>query len=329
MGTRRHVVSMPFLHRPFDEIAAERVRARHGRAAAILPVVEELRAEGHDVVLHGSFVDGWFSTHEDVHVRVRGEVGSHYGEIQGRLHRALRGTNVPLDVLFEVDLGRERTDEVLSGGSCGGRPRPGAGVFARIGAALARVREVIEEEERARRRHSKIPERYRSSSDRTRAAAGAVHDVCVGIEDVLLEVARRVDGGVPTEPRSHADLIDQMTASLPSVRDPVVDDDLAGTLRGMLGFRDHLRRGYGAGPGGVRIEKEWRRSLRGYACIVNATEGLCAEIVGTSDGADGSPTTLRGVDLESKGLEEDAPTARTPSPDRGPPSPSTDRTPPR
>lgn len=91
------------------------------------------------------------------------------------------------------------------------------------------------------------------ASTELRAAAAIVHDFYTGIERMLQRIAVAVDGGLPSGPDWHVQLLRRMAADLTGIRPAVLDEGLASTLAEYLGFRHIVRNLYGFRLDWVRV----------------------------------------------------------------------------
>ena len=71
-----------------------------------------------------------------------------------------------------------------------------------------------------------------------------LHSFFAGVESIFAEIAGEVDGGVPTGPDWHRQLLMQMAADLPSLRPPVITRDTRACLDEYRGFRHVVRNVY-------------------------------------------------------------------------------------
>ena len=84
-----------------------------------------------------------------------------------------------------------------------------------------------------------------SSWSRTATMAYAIHGIYNGLEDVMTDIARLVDGSVPKGADSHQALLDQMHVALDGVRPAFLDDELYADLVELKAFRPRGRHHYG------------------------------------------------------------------------------------
>jgi hypothetical protein len=71
-----------------------------------------------------------------------------------------------------------------------------------------------------------------------------LHAFYASVERIFESVARDVDGGLPSGPEWHRELLVQMSASLPGDREPVIGDVTAACLDDYRGFRHVVRNAY-------------------------------------------------------------------------------------
>lgn len=71
------------------------------------------------------------------------------------------------------------------------------------------------------------------------------HNVYNGIEDILLSLARDIDGYVPTGGAAHQEILDQMTSALNGTRPALLGRELHDGLFELKSFRHLVRHKYG------------------------------------------------------------------------------------
>jgi hypothetical protein len=77
------------------------------------------------------------------------------------------------------------------------------------------------------------------------AVSLGLHNVYNGIEDILMSLARDLDGSAPSGPTVHQDILDQMAAAIADRRPPVLSVSLHRDLTELKGFRHLVRHKYG------------------------------------------------------------------------------------
>ncbi|MGA1262708.1 MAG: nucleotidyltransferase family protein [Prochlorothrix sp.] len=82
-------------------------------------------------------------------------------------------------------------------------------------------------------------------SDYYRAAALSLHNFYVGVERILEEIAKAIDGSLPQGANSHQALLEQMALNLPQLRPPVLRPETLAQLQPYRGFRHVLVHRYG------------------------------------------------------------------------------------
>ena len=126
-------------------------------------------------------------------------------------------------------------------------------------------------------------EDYLGGSDETRAAnvwsrtatiAFTLHGAYTGVEDVLSDVARTIDGSVPHGDRSHQDLLEQMRAPMTGRRPALLDDTLYAALLELKGFRHLVRHHYGVDLIPLRTEANKALMVRAFALLRQAMKNL-------------------------------------------------------
>lgn len=92
-----------------------------------------------------------------------------------------------------------------------------------------------------------ILEQIDSSPDsiHLRAIAGILHDYYTGLERIFEIIGRRIDRDMPEGSNWHHLLLKRMTAEVEDIRPPVLESELASTLRDYLDFRHLFRHTYG------------------------------------------------------------------------------------
>lgn len=93
---------------------------------------------------------------------------------------------------------------------------------------------------------------------RTAAIAFAIHGIYTGLEDVMADLARAIDGHVPQGALSHQGLLDQMHVALDERRPALLDDELYAQLVELKAFRHFVRHQYGVD---LRADKTWSKVL--------------------------------------------------------------------
>jgi uncharacterized protein YutE (UPF0331/DUF86 family) len=77
------------------------------------------------------------------------------------------------------------------------------------------------------------------------AVSLGIHNVYNRIEDILMSIARDLDGSAPSGPTVHQDILDQMAAAIADRRPPVLSAKLHRDLTELKGFRHLVRHKYG------------------------------------------------------------------------------------
>ena len=109
---------------------------------------------------------------------------------------------------------------------------------------------------------------------RTATIAFTLHGAYTGIEDVLSDVARAIDGSVPHGDRSHQALLEQMRAPIERVRPALLDDTLYLALLDLKGFRHLVRHHYGVDLIPSRTEANRQLMVRAFALLRQAMTNL-------------------------------------------------------
>lgn len=75
------------------------------------------------------------------------------------------------------------------------------------------------------------------------AIASVLHSFYNGVENIFLNIAKQIDGNVPTGVHWHRDLLHSMTRTTPQ-RAALLDEELANQLTDYLAFRHFYRHSY-------------------------------------------------------------------------------------
>jgi predicted nucleotidyltransferase len=99
-----------------DLLTAKRLELRRELAsAAVARILHNAANEGIDISLVGSLARGDFRLHSDVDLLVRGLVDPKRRLLAERLvAAAMRGSDIPYDLMFEEDLTKGRLQEILN-----------------------------------------------------------------------------------------------------------------------------------------------------------------------------------------------------------------------
>jgi uncharacterized protein YutE (UPF0331/DUF86 family) len=116
-------------------------------------------------------------------------------------------------------------------------------VFSRLSPKIARAERELAQMERYYRSHSS--EVAEGDWGAISAVSSGIHNVYNGIEDILLSIARDVDGSVPTGASAPQDVLGQMAAEVAGTRPALLDLDLHEALTELNGFRHLVRHRYG------------------------------------------------------------------------------------
>lgn len=71
-----------------------------------------------------------------------------------------------------------------------------------------------------------------------------LHAFYTGVENILKNIASKVDGELPTGERWHSELLDQTTTPLNDIRPSVLSKEISDELRDLLAFRHRIRNIY-------------------------------------------------------------------------------------
>ncbi len=109
----------------------------------------------------------------------------------------------------------------------------------RIRAELNEITQVVERTQRLF--HKAI---QHQDDDYYDGVALNLHSFYTAIERILEEIAREIDGSVPTGPQWHRDLLAQLAAGFPGVRPPVLQHSSRSCLDEYRGLRHVVRNVY-------------------------------------------------------------------------------------
>ena len=87
------------------------------------------------------------------------------------------------------------------------------------------------------------------------AAALNLHDFYSGVERILEQIVKTVDGTVPTGRDWHRDLLQQVELDVPDVRPPAISAETAHLLDELLRFRHVVRHNYAFELDPARIDR--------------------------------------------------------------------------
>ena len=104
--------------------------------------------------------------------------------------------------------------------------------------------------------------------------AQSLSNVYNGMEDVMSEIARDVDGSVPSGDAWHADLLDQMSVPLDEVRPALLDGNLLRDMVELKGFRHLTRHRYGIELRADLTLENLARLEKTFPAFVEAVEAL-------------------------------------------------------
>ena len=113
-----------------------------------------------------------------------------------------------------------------------------------------------------------------------------MHNVYNGIEDILLNIAKDVDGSVPEGSSMHQDLLDQMAVDIAEIRQALLSDEALKDLTELKGFRHLVRHRYGMDLIGSKVMENVQRMERTFPVFVAALEALEDALLAEPDGAD-------------------------------------------
>jgi uncharacterized protein YutE (UPF0331/DUF86 family) len=106
------------------------------------------------------------------------------------------------------------------------------------------------------------------------AASLGVHNVYNGIEDILMSLARDLDGSAPTGPTIHQDILDQMASELSGRRPALLSPELHLELTELKGFRHLVRHKYGFDLKPEKVVDNVQRLQRVYPVFAERLDAL-------------------------------------------------------
>lgn len=149
--------------------------------------------------------------------------------------------------------------------------------FAKLSPKLDRAAKELGEVERFFEAHRE--EVLASDWGALSAISLGIHNVYNGIEDVLMNLAKDVDGLAPSGPTIHQDLLDQMSAEIAGVRAAVLDPALHEALTELKGFRHLVRHRYGFDLKAIKVAENLARMRAIFPAFVAAVVSLEGSLV--------------------------------------------------
>jgi len=110
------------------------------------------------------------------------------------------------------------------------------------------------------------------------AGAMGVHNIYNDIEDILMTIAKDVDGSVPDGPSFHQDILDQMATDIPDLRHALFSDEQHQVLTELKNFRHLVRHRYGIELIGKLVLKNIEMIEKAFPEFVDSLFSLEAEI---------------------------------------------------
>lgn len=114
----------------------------------------------------------------------------------------------------------------------------------RINVKLQRIEKELRGIDRKRRALEGLNDIDAMSDIKTSMTAFAVHNVYNGIEQILEDIARDIDGGLPGGNNSHGDLLDQLCIDTEH-RPAIISESILEPTRDLMKFRHFFRHSYG------------------------------------------------------------------------------------
>jgi len=134
-------------------------------------------------------------------------------------------------------------------------------LIIRINVKLQRIEAELEKIDRNRSALQGIESGQDLSEIVSSQAALAIHNVYNGIEQILEDIARDLDGGLPGGTTWYSDLLDQLGSETP-LRPAVIPGDILEATRDLMRFRHFFRNSYGVSFRKSEIEDK-------YASLIN------------------------------------------------------------
>lgn len=134
-------------------------------------------------------------------------------------------------------------------------------LIIRINVKLQRIEAELEKIDRNRTSLEGIESGEDLSEIVTSQTAFAIHNIYNGIEQILEDIARDLDGGLPGGNTWHSDLLDQLGSETP-LRPAVISGDILETTRDLMRFRHFFRHSYGVSLRKSDVEDK-------YASLIN------------------------------------------------------------
>lgn len=126
----------------------------------------------------------------------------------------------------------------------------------------------------------------------TSAISLGIHNIYNGIEDIMLSLAKDIDGLVPSGSTTHQDILDQMVSEISGTRPAVIDIDLYESLTEFKGFQHLVRHRYGFDLRADKVPDNLDRIRQALPAFLEAVVSLERTVVEENtdhiDGGDGA-----------------------------------------
>lgn len=121
------------------------------------------------------------------------------------------------------------------------------------------------------------------------AVSLGIYNIYNDIEDILISLAKDVDGLAPSGSTMHQDVLDQMSAEIANSRPAVLVQDLYEALTELKGFRHLVRHRYGFELKAEKVQENLDRVREAFPAFVTAIISLEKTLTAESghDNADG------------------------------------------
>ena len=116
------------------------------------------------------------------------------------------------------------------------------------------------------------------------AVSLGIHNVYNGVEDILLSLAKDIDGLVPSGPTIHQDVLDQMSAPIANTRPPVLEAELYEALAELKSFRHLVRHRYGFDLRPDKVRENFELTRHAFPLFVQAIVSLETTLMEDSSG---------------------------------------------
>ncbi len=144
-------------------------------------------------------------------------------------------------------------------------------------AVATRIRAELTELERTVQRTERLFSKAQTSGDEDYLDGVALnlHGFYAGVERILEEIAREIDGSLPTGPEWHRNLLMQMSAEMSNIRPPVIGRSTRDCLDEYRGFRYVVRNVYTFNLRPSRLQELVTELRACYTALVQDVIAFC------------------------------------------------------